>query len=625
MSFASDKLYNGYLRRRMPAIVSKVKVREVVVHLPCLTTHDRENIEAKRETNGNYDGMVLLLDCLRRRENWPEQFIEALEACEQTTIAAEIRAEYDALRGNSNPSSPSSTVIRAHVHPAPSATHLPIPESGGSAAAAAPPAEASAPPEPAAQASAPLQPEAQSSAAEQASLPEAVPPPEPVPEPPQATQIEVVPPPTTPPPSPMTPHTPDSTPPGEVTAHREPEENSESDIQDISNEECVVPDQLSAREGEADVDSEVTPDPLQATTTEVASTAPEEVNSNQEPEECSESDIMDISGDNVVIPDQVSVALVSSVETPPLSPCETDTDPDPLRTTAASEASPPQSPTQANSDVTDGSSFPILTPEKHPVQDTTPPEDIKPEETSDPPITQVVESSPQIETAPTASPLPGADGMDASMFGDDTLCMSKPDPLISFQPESHNSPTLPAHNPPEEPYSGESERLEISDAAQDDVTVSACSAIASTTTVSGLPCQENGVAFNHDEPGENHYESLCVSLESQEVQVNVVHVSEEPSILNLDGQVPAPQAHLINGEAAKEITPSPPSTTTDENPTSDKSYSPPEPAVVTPEPKTLPGSEEELAPRTSPSNRKYILTAAGVGAFALLMAWKFKN
>ncbi|XP_060938609.1 mitochondrial antiviral-signaling protein [Limanda limanda] len=637
MSFASDKLYNGYLRRRMPAIVSKVKVREVIVHLPCLTTHDRENIEAKRETNGNYDGMVLLLDCLKRRENWPEQFIEALEACEHTTIADEIRAEYDALRGNSNPSSPSSTVIRAHVHPAPSASHLPVPESGAAAADAAadaaPPAEASAPPEPDAQA--PLQPEAQSSAAVQASLPEAVPPPEPVPEPPQATQIEVVPPPTTPPPSPVTPHTPASTPPREGNAQQEPEENSESDIQDISTDDCVIPDQLSAREVE--VDPEVTPDPLQATTTEVASTAPEEVNANQEPEENSESDIQDISGDKVVIPDQVSAekseALVNSLVTPPLSPCERDTDPDPLRTTAASDVSPPQSPTQANSDVTDGSSFPILTPEKHPVQDTTPPEDIKPaevpepEETSEPPITQVVGSSPQTETAPTASPLPGADGMDASIFGDDTLCMSKPDPLISFQPESHDSPTLPAHDPPEEPYSGESERLEMSDAAPHEVTVPACSAITSTstTTVSGLPCQENGIAFNHDEPGENHYESPCLSLESQEVQVNVVHVSEEPSILNLDGQVPAPQAHLINGEAAREITPSPPSTTTDENPTSDKSCLPPELAEITPEPKTLPGSEEESAPRTSPSNRKYILTAAGVGACALLMAWKFKN
>jgi len=49
--------------------------------------------------------MVLLLDCLRRRERWPEQFINALEACEHTTLAAEIRAEYDSLRGVNSKSS----------------------------------------------------------------------------------------------------------------------------------------------------------------------------------------------------------------------------------------------------------------------------------------------------------------------------------------------------------------------------------------------------------------------------------------------------------------------------------------------------------------------------------------
>ncbi|XP_019953805.2 mitochondrial antiviral-signaling protein [Paralichthys olivaceus] len=643
MSFASDKLYNGYLRRNMPTIVSRVKVREIIVHLPCLTTHDRENIEAKRETNGNYDGMGLLLECLRRRENWPEQFIKALEECEHTTIAAEIRAEYDALRGvnNSNPSSPSTTVIRAHVHPAPSASHLPIPESG---AAAVTPAEASAPPEPAAQASPllepPVQPEAQSPAAEQA-----VPPPEPVPVPPQATQIEVVPPPSTPPPSPEIPHTPASTPQREVNAHQEPEENSESDIQNISNNDCVIPDQLSAREGEVFVDSVVTPPlppseldqpaPLQTTaTTEVASTPPEEVKANQEPEENSESYIQDITGDSVVIPDQVSAENSEVVVSSVVTPCETDTDPDPLRTTAASEVSPPQStsPTQANSDISDGSSFPILTQVKHPIQDTTPPADIipadvlQPEEKTEPPITQVVESSPQTETASTTSPLPEADRMDASIIDYSTLSLNKPEQLISFQPQNDNSPTLVVQSLPAGPYSGDSERLEISDAAPDD-TVPACSAVTSTTmnNVSGLPCLENGIALNHDEPGENHYESLCQSLERQEVLVNVVHVSEEPSILNLDGQVSAPQAQLINGEAAREITPSPPSATIDENPTSDQSCLPPESAEITPELKTLPDSEEESAPRTLPTNRKYILTAAGVGACALLMAWKFKN
>lgn len=44
--------------------------------------------------------MVLLLDCLKRRENWPEEFISALEECNHPTMAADIRREYDALRGS---------------------------------------------------------------------------------------------------------------------------------------------------------------------------------------------------------------------------------------------------------------------------------------------------------------------------------------------------------------------------------------------------------------------------------------------------------------------------------------------------------------------------------------------
>lgn len=44
--------------------------------------------------------MVLLLDCLKRRENWPEEFITALEECHHRTIAADIRREYDALKGS---------------------------------------------------------------------------------------------------------------------------------------------------------------------------------------------------------------------------------------------------------------------------------------------------------------------------------------------------------------------------------------------------------------------------------------------------------------------------------------------------------------------------------------------
>lgn len=42
--------------------------------------------------------MVLLLDCLKRRDNWPEQFIAALEASEHLVLAQEVQREYDALR-----------------------------------------------------------------------------------------------------------------------------------------------------------------------------------------------------------------------------------------------------------------------------------------------------------------------------------------------------------------------------------------------------------------------------------------------------------------------------------------------------------------------------------------------
>lgn len=44
--------------------------------------------------------MVLLLDCLKRRENWPEEFVAALEECNHPTLAADIRRAYQALGGS---------------------------------------------------------------------------------------------------------------------------------------------------------------------------------------------------------------------------------------------------------------------------------------------------------------------------------------------------------------------------------------------------------------------------------------------------------------------------------------------------------------------------------------------
>lgn len=575
----------------MPTIVSKVKVREIVIHLPCLTDHDRENIEAKREVCGNYDSMVLLLDCLKRRENWPEQFIAALEACAHTTLAAEIRAEYDALRGinNSNPSSPPTTVIRAHVHPAPSASHLSGPESGGnSQAAVALPAEASTPPEPAAQASPPLeipvQPQAPPSSAVQ--VPEAVSPPEPVAKPPQAAQIEVAPAPSTPPPSPETPHNQATTTPSphrEIHSHQEPVENSESDIQGISADNGVVPNQVSTRNGEVSVATPPQSHPVKQRETGTLSQ-----------------------------PDLLQAASTTTEVRPPQSP----------------------SPSQIKPD------FPIMTPEKPPVQDTNPPVDIRPaavqqpEETSEPPATQVFGSSPQTEATATASPLPAAAaaGMDASLSDDDTACPSKPGQLISIQPQNH-APSVSAPGSPEGLYSGNSERLEISSVSVSSAHVPTCSAVssASVNTASALTRQENGIALNHNEPEENHYESPCQSLEMQDVRVNVVQVSEEMSILNLDGQSSTPRAQSVNCEAAKEISSAPPlstitaDTVSSVNVPASQHYHPSEPADISPELKTLLDSEEKTSSRTLPANTKYILAAAGVGACAMLMAWKFKN
>lgn len=224
--------------------------------------------------------------------------------------------------------------------------------------------------------------------------------------------------------------------------------------------------------------------------------------------------------------------------------------------------------------------------------------------------------APAASAAPSSA-VPDASGVDSSLF-DNTLCVSKPGELLSVQPQSppHNAPGSPA-----EPYSGGSERLKFS-------SVSACTAV--NPTASALPCQENGITPNHNEPEENHYESLCVS---QEVQENVVQICEEPSILNLDGQSAAPQPQITNGKTAKETTSVPPlptsaaDTASSTTPSSVKNHHPSEPALadVLPELKTLEAAEQKAPTHTLSTNSKYIITAAGVGACALLMAWKFKH
>lgn len=250
-------------------------------------------------------------------------------------------------------------------------------------------------------------------------------------------------------------------------------------------------------------------------------------------------------------------------------------------------------------------------------------------------LLQVAETNRQTTTAATASPLSGAAVVNASHFDDSTVCLSKPGQLISIQPQNHGGPNILATNSPVEPYSGNTDRLEMSDDAQDTVNfahVPACSAVSSTpgNTVSGVPYQENGIALNPNEPEENHYESPCQSLERQDVRVNVVHVSGEVSILNLDGQTSSPQAQISSSDTAKKITSASPLSTTPTaatasslNAHSSENYSTePVPVDISSQ---SPDPEESGASWILTNNTKYIATAAGVAALALLITWKLKN
>ncbi|KAI1883792.1 hypothetical protein AGOR_G00235220 [Albula goreensis] len=102
MEHAEDQLFNGYLRRNMARIVTKVKVREILPHLPCLTQSDREQIEVKRDHTGNYNAMELLLCYLRRKDNWLEEFLSGLRSCDHSALAVQIQEEYETLKVQCN-------------------------------------------------------------------------------------------------------------------------------------------------------------------------------------------------------------------------------------------------------------------------------------------------------------------------------------------------------------------------------------------------------------------------------------------------------------------------------------------------------------------------------------------
>lgn len=167
--------------------------------------------------------------------------------------------------------------------------------------------------------------------------------PEPVPEPPESTEKEA-PLPSTPPPSPEIPHAHAAKAPQlqEILhCHQEPEENSESIIQALPGDTSLIPDEVKSENIEAAV--------------------------------------------NVSTP---------SKECRPVSTKETGTSPSAGHFHTAVSTKLPHSPAPAQVSL-DGSSVPIRTPEKPPVQDTTPPVNkvpaaaLLPKEPTEPAATQV--------------------------------------------------------------------------------------------------------------------------------------------------------------------------------------------------------------------------------------------
>lgn len=62
MAYACDKLYDEVIRKMMADLSTKVKVREIIVYLPCLTISDRV-IYAKHCTKHTLT-LCVLIGCL---------------------------------------------------------------------------------------------------------------------------------------------------------------------------------------------------------------------------------------------------------------------------------------------------------------------------------------------------------------------------------------------------------------------------------------------------------------------------------------------------------------------------------------------------------------------------------
>ncbi|XP_078080053.1 uncharacterized protein LOC144500648 [Mustelus asterias] len=118
MSYVSDELFK-YIRQRMPDFFI-INTVELLPHLPCLTQMDQEKINATAKHEGNEAAVPILLDFVRRRNNWERQLINALRTKEYYDLADDLEYKLESLgpRRNVAVSPPNRAAAHSSLVPA---------------------------------------------------------------------------------------------------------------------------------------------------------------------------------------------------------------------------------------------------------------------------------------------------------------------------------------------------------------------------------------------------------------------------------------------------------------------------------------------------------------------------
>ncbi|KAK9964784.1 hypothetical protein ABG768_005928 [Culter alburnus] len=594
MSLTREQFYNKAIRPNLARFSSTVKVRDILPHLACLTITDREEVEAKRETSGNFTAMQTLLDNLRRRENWPDEFITALRNCEHRELADEMSTAYDRIRGITNNAAPAApvprpapalapsfssagataTVTTATVHTVPVTTSpLLNPPAGDVPAHSTPPSNIAAP----------------------------EPSPAPVPKVPETQQVQNI-----------------------STSVPEPS------LEPVSQAE-IAP---------------VVVAPSQAPPSAVVSVS--KVPTHTRPAE-NKTPVLD-TPDGLDLTDQTTTSSLSDETVLSTSSAQaSSSNTSPIQITKPSttfQSSPMSEKIQVPITVKDTD-----TSEKLPVQDTNPPlrEERtvqEPEEISDPTANELVQRNNTVvlpvfngqtnstrtgqatSSAPTEEVTHPPSSIEQEYF-------SKPGTLQYPEPQQNRAEPLPAM--PEEPCSVVSDDLEISRSVGSSTEPGRSTSLAeqTSTAIASLDsaswCEPPDIAApsTPNQPEEDHYESFCPS----QTLVNEIRFAEEPSAENLNGQPPSMLQHSRviseNHIGTENVVPlSDPhghdSEASDRKKSASTNYQEEEsnarPATIL-QPELREDGYRELFRK----NNYQLVAAAGIALSAVFLAWKLKH